>query len=64
MRPRPPALPPQVTNPKALLRYALPIDNKPIRSIQRELEAISAELRVPGGCCRPRCPCWGGPAEL
>ncbi|KAL4447585.1 hypothetical protein ABPG75_004804 [Micractinium tetrahymenae] len=38
----------QVTNPKALLRYALPIDNKPIRSIQRELEAISAELRVPG----------------
>lgn len=41
-----------MTNPKALLRYALPIDNKPIRSIQRELEAISAELRVPGGCSR------------
>jgi hypothetical protein len=40
-----------VTNAKALLRYALPIDNKPIRKIQKELEAISDELRVPGGCC-------------
>ncbi|KAL4856839.1 Peptidyl-prolyl cis-trans isomerase [Chlorella vulgaris] len=37
-----------VTNAKALLRYALPIDNKPIRKIQKELEAISDELRVPG----------------
>ena len=42
---------PTVTNAKALLRYSLPIDNKPIRKVQRELEAISDELRVPGGCC-------------
>jgi hypothetical protein len=41
---------PTVTNAKALLRYSLPIDNKPIRKVQRELEAISDELRVPGGC--------------
>ena len=36
---------------QALLRYALPIDCKPIRQIQRELEGISEELRVPGECC-------------
>lgn len=35
-----------ITNPKALLRYALPIDNKPIRKIQRTLEDISGQLRA------------------
>ena len=35
-----------ITNPKALLRYALPIDNKPIRKIQRTLEDISDQLRA------------------
>lgn len=37
-----------VKNAKALLRYALPIDNKPIRAIQRDLEQITEDLRVPG----------------
>lgn len=37
-----------VTNAKALLRYALPIDCKPIRQVQRDLEGISDDLRVPG----------------
>lgn len=32
----------------ALLRYSLPISNKPIREIQRSLEEISEDLRVPG----------------
>ncbi len=35
-----------ITNPKALLRYALPIDNQPIRKIQSLLESISDELRA------------------
>lgn len=35
-------------NPNALLRNALPIDNKPIRAIQQNLELISEDLRVPG----------------
>jgi peptidylprolyl isomerase len=35
-----------ITNPKALLRYALPIDNKPIRQIQSTLEDISEQLRA------------------
>jgi cyclophilin family peptidyl-prolyl cis-trans isomerase len=37
-----------VKNPSALLRLALPITNKPIRAIQRDLEAISGDIRVPG----------------
>ncbi|GMH45966.1 hypothetical protein BSKO_13930 [Bryopsis sp. KO-2023] len=37
-----------VKNAKAILRYALPIDNKPIRKIQGALENISEEVRVPG----------------
>ena len=37
-----------ITNAKALLRNALPVDNKAIRAIQRKLEAISDDLRVPG----------------
>lgn len=32
----------------AILRYALPIDNKPIRQVQRELESINEALRIPG----------------
>ena len=37
-----------VKNANALLRYALPINNKPIRVIQRSLEQISEDLRIPG----------------
>ena len=37
-----------VTNAKALLRYGLPINNKPIRAVQKKLENISDDLRVPG----------------
>lgn len=42
------ALPPgnAITDGKALLRYALPIDNKPIRDIQLDLENISDALRA------------------
>jgi peptidylprolyl isomerase len=41
------ALPPgnAITDGKALLRYSLPIDNKPVRQIQRELEDMSEILR-------------------
>lgn len=41
------ALPPgnAITDGKALLRYSLPIDNKPVREIQRSLETISAGLK-------------------
>ena len=35
-----------ITDGKALLRYALPIDNQPVRSIQASLEKISAPLRA------------------
>lgn len=37
-----------VKNAKALLRYALPIDNAPIRRVQKDLESISEALRIPG----------------
>lgn len=37
-----------VKNARALLRNALPIENKQIREIQRELESISEALRIPG----------------
>jgi cyclophilin family peptidyl-prolyl cis-trans isomerase len=37
-----------ITNAKALLRNALPIENKPIRAVQKKLESISDDLRVPG----------------
>jgi len=37
-----------VKNANALLRYALPIKNQPIRRIQKELELISEDLRIPG----------------
>ncbi|MCC5618559.1 peptidylprolyl isomerase [Nostoc sp. CHAB 5836] len=35
-----------ITDGKALLRYALPIDNKPVRELQGSLEDISAQLRA------------------
>jgi len=35
-----------ITDGKALLRYALPIDNKPVRQIQKSLEDISNQLRA------------------
>ena len=34
-----------ITDGKALLRYALPIDNQPVRQIQANLESISTALR-------------------
>ncbi|KAI8462853.1 MAG: cyclophilin type peptidyl-prolyl cis-trans isomerase/CLD-domain-containing protein [Monoraphidium minutum] len=37
-----------IKNASAILRNALPVDNKPIRTAQRSLEAITEELRVPG----------------
>ena len=37
-----------VKNARALLRNALPIDNKPMRTIQASLEGVSEQLRVPG----------------
>ena len=37
-----------VKEPYALLRYALPIQNKAIRDIQFPLELITEDLRVPG----------------
>lgn len=39
---------PPIKDPKALLRYALPIDNKPIREVQKSLEDITENLKVPG----------------
>ena len=35
-----------ITEGKALLRYALPIDNKPVRELQASLEDISTQLRA------------------
>lgn len=35
-----------ITDGKALLRYALPIDNKPVRTLQQSLEDISQQLRA------------------
>ena len=34
-----------VTDPQAILRYSLPIDNKPVRKLQKSLEDISNQLR-------------------
>ena len=34
-----------VTDPKAILQYSLPIDNKPVRKLQKSLEDISNQLR-------------------
>ena len=61
-----------VKNAGALLRYALPVDNKAIRKVQTGLEEISEILRIPGSkslgkvrgpsqflhcLCSPRCSC-------
>jgi peptidylprolyl isomerase len=35
-----------ITDGQALLRYALPIDNQPVREVQKSLEDISAQLRA------------------
>lgn len=35
-----------ITDSRALLRYALPIDNQPVRKLQKSLEDISTELRA------------------
>ena len=37
-----------VQNARALLRNALPVDNKQIRDVQRKIESILDDLRVPG----------------
>ncbi|WIA12017.1 hypothetical protein OEZ85_012098 [Tetradesmus obliquus] len=37
-----------IKNASAILRYALPINNKPIRQVQRDLELIAEALRIPG----------------
>ncbi|KAA8548090.1 hypothetical protein F0562_004649 [Nyssa sinensis] len=39
---------PPIKDPGALLRYALPIDNKAIREVQRPLEDITESLKVAG----------------
>ncbi|KAJ6370101.1 hypothetical protein OIU76_028383 [Salix suchowensis] len=39
---------PPIKDPAALLRYALPIDNKAIREVQKPLEDITDSLKVAG----------------
>lgn len=39
---------PPIKDPNALLRYALPIDNKAIREVQKPLEDITDSLKVSG----------------
>ena len=39
---------PPIKDPGALLRYALPIDNKAIREVQKPLEDITNSLKVAG----------------
>lgn len=39
---------PPIKDPGALLRYALPIDNKAIREVQKPLEDITDSLKVAG----------------
>lgn len=39
---------PPVKDPEALLRYALPISNKPIKEVQKTLEEITDILKLPG----------------
>lgn len=39
---------PPIKDPEALLRYALPIDNKAIREVQKPLEDITDSLKVAG----------------
>lgn len=37
-----------VKNARAILRNALPVENKPIRKVAQELESITESLRIPG----------------
>lgn len=37
-----------IKNARSLLRNALPVNNKYIREIQRQLEGIAEALRIPG----------------
>lgn len=39
---------PPIKDPGALLRYALPIDNKAIREVQKPLEDITDSLKIAG----------------
>lgn len=39
---------PPIKDANALLRYALPIDNKAIKEVQKSLEDITEEMKVPG----------------
>lgn len=39
---------PPIKDPGALLRYALPIDNKAIRQVQKPLEDITDSLKIAG----------------
>lgn len=39
---------PPIKDPGSLLRYALPIDNKAIREVQKPLEDITESLKVAG----------------
>jgi len=39
---------PPIKDPGALLRYALPIDNKAIREVQKPLEDITESLKIAG----------------
>ncbi|KAJ8775189.1 hypothetical protein K2173_020193 [Erythroxylum novogranatense] len=39
---------PPIKDPRALLRYALPIDNKAIREVQKPLEDITDSLKIAG----------------
>jgi hypothetical protein len=39
---------PPIKDANALLRYALPIDNKAIKEVQKSLEDITGEMKVPG----------------
>lgn len=39
---------PPIKDANALLRYALPINNKAIKEVQKSLEDITDEMKVPG----------------
>ena len=39
---------PPIKDPNALLRYALPIDNKPVKELQKSLEDITDNLKLSG----------------
>jgi len=45
-----------IKNARDILRYSLPINNGPIREVQKTLESISDLLRIPGWWLKG----WGG----